>query len=334
MQAARPKGRSSAQLWIATLPFLLLRSRAPLIRPTGLLSSRCALCYRRLLAKGTLVAPVQKDKAAEGGLPERAQEHKTLAGSLPQGLRTALGLSMGQPVGHLKPSMEKGQTGHRIACCIPGDCGCCDSCCPRGLYRCKLELICQNCSKVVHICKLMLSLQYILPPCYRGGWCDAYLHKLAIRIVKSRIQSTLLCKMSVSGTVQVMRQARWTPCWDLERSCPSHSSSSQQLPYSSPYLRLWPVSTGQVGMEPARAPLLPPAFASVPSEAPGAGLFRAAQMPMHPAAANPMAIHLYQALMAASYDGCRRSAPHARRCPAGFLPWHSDSDSVAPTCTA
>lgn len=45
----------------------------------------------------------------EKALPERPQERKTLAGALPEGLRTALGLSAGQPVGQLQSAMEKGQ---------------------------------------------------------------------------------------------------------------------------------------------------------------------------------------------------------------------------------
>lgn len=83
------------------------------------------------------------------------------------------------------------------------------------------------------------------------------------------------------------------------------STAAIQQPLFAPVAR----STGQVGMEPARAPLLPLAFASVPSVTPGAGLFRAAHMPMHPAAANPMAIHLYQALMAASMMGAGAQHP-------------------------
>ena len=83
------------------------------------------------------------------------------------------------------------------------------------------------------------------------------------------------------------------------------STAAIQQPLFAPVAR----STGQVGMEPARASLLKPAFASVPPEARGAGLFRAAQMPMHLAAANPMAIHLYQALMAASMMGTGAQHP-------------------------
>lgn len=52
---------------------------------------------------------VKGERAAEAGASERQQELKTLAGVLPEGLRTALGLSMGQPVGHLKSSLDKGQ---------------------------------------------------------------------------------------------------------------------------------------------------------------------------------------------------------------------------------
>ena len=51
------------------------------------------------------IAPAQ----AEKGLPERPQERKTIGGALPEGLRTALGLSAGQPVGQLQSAMEKGQ---------------------------------------------------------------------------------------------------------------------------------------------------------------------------------------------------------------------------------
>jgi len=101
--------------------------------------------------KGTLVAPVQKDKAAEGGLPERAQEHKTLAGSLPQGLRTALGLSMGQPVGHLKPSMEKGQLDIGLPAASPATVAVATAAVPGVLTGANSSFICQNCCKVVHI---------------------------------------------------------------------------------------------------------------------------------------------------------------------------------------
>lgn len=61
------------------------------------------------LAKTGLAAPAQTDRAAEKGLPERPQQRKTLGGVLPEGLRTALGLSLGQPVGQLRSAMEKGQ---------------------------------------------------------------------------------------------------------------------------------------------------------------------------------------------------------------------------------
>ena len=47
------------------------------------------------------------ERAADAGAPERQQERHTLAGFLPEGLRTALGLSMGQPVGSLKPAADK-----------------------------------------------------------------------------------------------------------------------------------------------------------------------------------------------------------------------------------
>ena len=47
------------------------------------------------------------ERAADVGTSERQQERKNLAGFLPEGLRTALGLSVGQPVGSLKPSTDK-----------------------------------------------------------------------------------------------------------------------------------------------------------------------------------------------------------------------------------
>ena len=47
------------------------------------------------------------ERAADAGACERQQERKNLAGFLPEGLRTALGLSVGQPVGSLKPSTDK-----------------------------------------------------------------------------------------------------------------------------------------------------------------------------------------------------------------------------------
>ena len=62
------------------------------------------------------------------------------------------------------------------------------------------------------------------------------------------------------------------------------------------------------GMEPARSNAPLSAFGSVSAEAPGPGLFRAAQMPMLPAA-NPMALHLYQTLMAASLMGAGSQHP-------------------------
>ena len=46
------------------------------------------------------------ERAEKVGASERQQERKNLAGFLPEGLRTALGLSMGQPVGSLKPSTD------------------------------------------------------------------------------------------------------------------------------------------------------------------------------------------------------------------------------------
>ena len=61
------------------------------------------------LGKAGLAAPAQLDRAAEKGFPERPRERKTLGGVLPEGLRTALGLSVGQPVGQLRSAMEKGQ---------------------------------------------------------------------------------------------------------------------------------------------------------------------------------------------------------------------------------
>ena len=60
-------------------------------------------------ALASQIAPAQAERAAEKGLPERPQERKTLGGALPEGLRTALGLSAGQPVGQLQSAMEKGQ---------------------------------------------------------------------------------------------------------------------------------------------------------------------------------------------------------------------------------
>ena len=47
------------------------------------------------------------ERPADAGACERQQERKNLADFLPEGLRTALGLSVGQPVGSLKPSTDK-----------------------------------------------------------------------------------------------------------------------------------------------------------------------------------------------------------------------------------
>ena len=83
------------------------------------------------------------------------------------------------------------------------------------------------------------------------------------------------------------------------------STAAIQQPLSAPVARF----AGQPSMEPARSTPPLSAFGSLPAEAPGAGLFRAAQMPMLPAA-NPMALHLYQALMAASMMGTGAQHPH------------------------
>ena len=83
------------------------------------------------------------------------------------------------------------------------------------------------------------------------------------------------------------------------------TTAAPQQPLFAPVSR----STGQSGlpgMDAARIPVPPPAFASVPTDA--QGLFRAAQMPMHPAA-NPMTLHLYQTLMAASMMGAGAHHP-------------------------
>ena len=125
-------------------------------------------------SKGTPVAPVQKDKAVEGGLPETAQEHKTLAGSLPQGLRTALGLSMGQPVGHLKPSMEKGQLDVGLPAASPATVTVATAAVPGVSTGADLSSTCQNCSILVHICKLMLSPRAI--SCYHAKEAACVLH--------------------------------------------------------------------------------------------------------------------------------------------------------------
>ena len=68
---------------------------------------------------------------------------------------------------------------------------------------------------------------------------------------------------------------------------------------------------GQPGMELPRTSV--PPFASLSYSAPGMGMFPGAQMPTHPAAVNPMAnpmtLHLYQALMAASMMGTPPQIP-------------------------
>ena len=85
------------------------------------------------------------------------------------------------------------------------------------------------------------------------------------------------------------------------------STAAIQQPLVAPAAR----SMGQAGMELPRTSV--PPFASVPYSAPGMGMFPGAQMPMHPAAVNPMAnpmtLHLYQALMAASMMGAPPQIP-------------------------
>ena len=82
------------------------------------------------------------------------------------------------------------------------------------------------------------------------------------------------------------------------------STAAIQQPLSAPAAR----PAVQPGMDPARSNPPFSGFGSVATEAPGAGLFRAAQMPMLPAA-NPMALHLYQTLMAASLMGAGGQHP-------------------------
>ncbi len=88
------------------------------------------------------------------------------------------------------------------------------------------------------------------------------------------------------------------------------STAPVQQPLFAPVARSTgqPSQPGLSGMYQARGSLPLPAFASGSAEAAGAGLFRAAQMPMQPAA-NPMTLHLYQALMAASMMGVSRQHP-------------------------
>ena len=78
-------------------------SRGKVLRIEALLSAFVLLQEFAATDAGLAVA----EQAADAGAVERQQECKTLAGSLPEGLRTALGLSMGQPVGSLKPSTDK-----------------------------------------------------------------------------------------------------------------------------------------------------------------------------------------------------------------------------------
>ena len=82
------------------------------------------------------------------------------------------------------------------------------------------------------------------------------------------------------------------------------STAAIQQPLLAPVAR----SAGQPTMEPARSTPPLSAFGTLPAEVSGAGLFRAAQMPMLPAA-NPMALHMYQTLMAASLMGAGGQHP-------------------------
>ena len=93
------------------------------------------------------------------------------------------------------------------------------------------------------------------------------------------------------------------------------STAAIQQPLVAPAARSMgqPGQPGQPGMEdPGTSAPVPP-FASLPPSAPGMGMFPGAQMPMHPAAvnsmANPMTLHLYQALMAASMMGAPPQIP-------------------------
>ena len=114
------------------------------------------------------------------------------------------------------------------------------------------------------------------------------------------------------------------------------STAPLQQPLSAPVARSTgqPGQPGLPGMDPARASLPLPAFASGSMEAPGSGLFRAAQMPMQPAA-NPMTLHLYQALMAASMMGVGGQHPlqeGAAPVSYGILSWNCGTGNGALAC--
>ena len=88
------------------------------------------------------------------------------------------------------------------------------------------------------------------------------------------------------------------------------STAAIQQPLVAPAAR----SMGQAGQQEMELPRTSvPPFGSLPYSAPGMGMFPGAQMPTHPAAVNPMAnpmtLHLYQALMAASMMGAPPQIP-------------------------
>ena len=82
------------------------------------------------------------------------------------------------------------------------------------------------------------------------------------------------------------------------------STAAIQQPLVAPAARSMG-QPGQPGMELPQTSV--PPLGSLSYSAPGIGMFPGAQMPAHPAAVNPMAnpmtLHLYQALMAASMMG-------------------------------
>ena len=90
------------------------------------------------------------------------------------------------------------------------------------------------------------------------------------------------------------------------------STAAIQQPLVAPAARSMG-QPGQPGMDFLRTSAPLPPFASLAPGAPGMGMFLGAQMPAHSAAVNPMAnpmtLHLYQALMAASMMGTPPQIP-------------------------
>ena len=108
----------------------------------GTLNGMC-IVVQEAPSKAGLGPAAQMERAAEKGLPERPQERMTLGGALPEGLRTALGLSAGEPVGQLQSVMEKGQRGTGLLAAASATMAVATATVPTALAGAKLALFLQ-----------------------------------------------------------------------------------------------------------------------------------------------------------------------------------------------